>query len=251
MQWITDYSIEKMFVDHNVFIYNKDNTIKLKMHVPSIAEHYCNPCINVFLNIFNTKKNDFLHLFTMMGLQCDTEYQLLYNLYIYGYYQELISAREQVLETIHFLFNDDIIIENNTIKLVNNSLTLDEDLWNYILYVIRSADGMKVEPPRTFKSEADKALYKAQLEREEKIRQIKMTGTNQIGGGKINKAEGVLQPFLIAIKAFPQYKIEDLMQMTFSQVGYLQNYAGKILRYDIESHAYAAGNLKKLKNFWE
>ena len=60
-----------------------------------------------------------------------------------------------------------------------------------------------------------------------------------------------MDTFNVITQAYPQYKFEDLYQMTFEQIVYLQQNAGKILKYMIERSAYAAGNLKKLKGFWE
>ena len=165
-----------------------------------------------------------------------------------GYLKELQNLAKAIRDALSFFFDSEVILNKGKI-VINKSFTLEEDFFNYVVYILRKSEGMKVEPPRTFSSEADRQRYLKQLEQEEKIRQIRANGTNLISGGKQGGSKSFLDTFNVITQAYPQYKFEDLYQMTFEQIVYLHQNAGKILTYMTERSAYAAGNLKKLKGF--
>lgn len=252
MKWTSDYSLEKLFISKEVRLVNEDKQ-EVIIRVPTIAEHFSHPEINVFNNVIGYKKDTLIQLFKNppFNKELTTEFELTINLLLNGKYKELMGIADAIRFTLNYLFNTEIIFEEGNI-MVNESLTLDEDLFNYVIYILRKSEGMKIEPPRTFKSEADRQRYLEQLAREEKIRKIRAEGKTLIANGKQGGKTSVLTGLSIIIQAYPMYSFEFLLNtMCFEQIAFLQQSAGKILKYQIERSAYAAGNLKKIKGFWE
>ena len=252
MKWTSDYSLEKLFISKEVRLMNEDKQ-EVIIRVPTIAEHFSHPEINIFNNILGFKKDAIVEIFKHppFDTEIHSNLELCYNLLINGKYKELLSISDAIRKTLNFLFNTNIKFKEGSIT-INNSLTLDEDLFEYVIYVLRKSEGMKIEPPRTFKSEADRQRYLEQLAREEKIRKIRATGTNLIQNGKQNGKNSIITGLSVITQAYPQYKFEDMLTtMCFEQIAFLQESAVKILNYQVERSAYAAGNLKKLKGFWE
>ena len=70
---------------------------------------------------------------------------------------------------------------------------------------------MKVEKPRTFKSEAEKKFYLAQKEMEDKIQSIKEKN-------KIFENDGLMKAILLIIYSFPSLTIDYLIQQTVAQI---------------------------------
>ena len=250
MKWTSDYSVEKLFISKQIRLVNEKKQ-EVIIRVPTIAEAYQNKSFNIFLHIFNDKKGVFTDILQVLQKNPKTDLELCWELLLCGHILELKDVSEAIRQTIKFIFQiTNFKMENNIIWL-SDSLTLDEDLFNYVLFILRKSEGMKVEPPRTFKSEADRQRYLEQLAREEKIRKIRSEGNALISNGKIGGKTSILNSFTMIIQAFPTYNFEQLFNMCFEQIVFLQQAAGKILKYQIERSAYAAGNLKKLKGFWE
>lgn len=250
MKWTSDYSLEKIFLTKEIILKNEEG-MQIIMKIPTIADHILHPEINIFNNIINSKKSEMIKFYqTLTEQEIKTELQLCWNIMLKGYLKELQNLATAIRDALSFFFNSEVILSKGKI-VINESFTLEEDFFNYMIYVLRKSEGMKVEPPRTFSSEADRQKYLKQLEQEEKIRQIRANGTNLISNGKQGGDKSFLNIFNMIIQAYPQYKFEDLYQMTFEQIVYLQENAGKVLKYMVERSAYAAGNLKKLNGFWE
>lgn len=250
MKWTSDYSLEKLFVLKEITLTSEEKQ-EVIIKIPTIAEHFIHPEINIFNNILGYKKDVFIKMFNNPPFNKDikTDFELVKTFLLLGRYEELIKIAESIRFTINYLFNTKITFKEGKI-MINKSLTLDEDLFNYTVYVLRRSEGMKIEPPRTFNSEADRQKYLEQLAREEKIRKIRAEGENLLNNQ--SKKSSMLVGLSIITQAYPQYKIEELLNtMCFEQIAYLQQSASKILKYQIEKSAYAAGNLKKLKGFWE
>lgn len=110
------------------------------------------------------------------------------------------------------------------------------------MYLIKLCCGEKVEKPRKFADEKTRLLYEKQKEYEKKIQEMKKNK-----GGSENS---LVKIFLLICYAFPNFSFENLFEMTMSQVNFLQTYAGNVCAYQLESAAYANGNLKKAPAFF-
>lgn len=244
----SDFSVFRLFANHSIMIFDENNPFdKVIIKIPSLREKYENSYLNIFYGFFNQGISKFKEMFRKLNLNCDNEFDALKCIFQLGYLKEFNYYYSSILNSLEFFFNSKIEYINDTFTIVNQKKTLDLDLFNYVMYLLRLAEGMKVEPPRTFKSDADRKQYEKLLEQEEKIRKIRANGVDIKNSGNLDPMKG----FISILIAFPQYSIEDIFNFTSCQIVSLQSYAARIIKYDVEKRAYAAGNLKKLKNFLE
>lgn len=248
MAYQSDFSPFKLFVNHFITIYDEKNILeRTVIKIPSLRDKFENLNLNIFYAFFNQGLDKFKGLFSALKLSCNNEFEALKCIYQIGYIKELNFYYTSVTEALKFFFNSEVTYINDTFTVVKQNRTLDYDLFNYVMYILRLAEGMNIEPPRTFKTDAERQRYEKILEQEEKIRKIRATGTKLKGDNSMDPMKG----FVSIMVAFPQYTIDMILDFTTCQIVSLQQYAARILKYDIEKRAYAAGNLKKLKSFLE
>lgn len=133
----------------------------------------------------------------------------------------------------------DIEFDYQEQSLKVNNLTITNEIWEHILYLLKLSCGEKVVQPPTFESEEARKLYLAQQENEERIRKIKQK--------KSFDKEGLMKNFLAIIYAFPSITIDYLFNQTMAQIQWLQKYAAGAVSYEVNAKAFAAGNVKKGK----
>ena len=119
-----------------------------------------------------------------------------------------------------------------------DGIIITEEIWEYILYVLRLSCGEKVEKPRTFTSEDERQFYLAQKKMEEKIKKIKAQ--------KPGDSEALLKSFLTIQYKF-NLSFDYLAEQTLAQIQWLQGYAAGAVSYEVNAQAFAAGNMKKGK----
>ena len=133
----------------------------------------------------------------------------------------------------------DIEYDYHTQELKVKDVTINDEIWEHILYLLKLTCGEKVVQPPTFDSEEARQLYLAQQEREEKIRKIKSQGNQD--------KEGLMKAFLAITYAFPSLTFDYLFDQTMAQILWLQKFAAGAVSYEVNAQAYAAGNVKKGK----
>lgn len=124
-------------------------------------------------------------------------------------------------------------------ELQVNGISITEEIWEYVIYLLKLSNGEKVEKPLTFDSEEAKQYYLAQKAAEERIQKIK----SQKGGD----VDALAKIKLSIVYAFPSFTFDYLDNQTMAQIQWLQKKAAGAMSYEVNAQAFAAGNVKKGK----
>ena len=231
---ITDnFNLFNLFLDKRVKISVDKQSFYIR--VPTIREFCIEEKINAVYHIWNLPV-DKLKKFTIMP--CASSYELtctiIFELGAYREYKDILASFK---EALGFIFPT-LQIDMTNKKLIVNDVTITEEIWEYVLYVLRLSCGEKVEKPRTFASEDERQFYLAQKKMEEKIKKIKAQAPGD--------SEGLLNSFLSIQYAF-NLSFEYLAEQTMAQIHWLQKHAAGAVSYEVNAKAFAAGNMKKGK----
>ena len=123
-------------------------------------------------------------------------------------------------------------------ELKVNGISITEEIWEYVIYLLKLSNGEKVEKPLTFTSEAAKQFYLAQKANQERINKIKSQKFD---------ADALSKIMLSITYAFPSFSFDYLYNQTMAQIQWLQKYAAGSVSYEVNAQAFAAGNVKKGK----
>ena len=224
-----NYSIFNLFLDKKVKIYV--NQASFILRVPTIRDFSFNEAVNASYHLWSKPISDLKDI-----IQCESSFEFVYNIFFqYGMYREYSNILETFEKALVFLIPD-IEFDYLNKQLIVDSIIITEEIWEYVLYVLKLTCGEKVEKPRTFDSEDERQFYLSQKKMEEKIKKIK----TQAPGDN----ETLIKSFLTIIYAF-NLSFDYLADQTMAQIQWLQGYAAGAVSYEVNAQAFAAGNVKK------
>lgn len=239
MQLTSNYNITQLFVSRDITIMVDNQT--LIIHLPSVREIYRDKHWGLSYNLW-TRGTEFFPFLQDMHFETDTystSYKVMQLLcFSLGAYQQFRTIYDYLLESLNYIFGQ-ITLDTNHQTFIAQEINITEEIWEYVLSIIKLSYGEKVTLPPTFTSEEAKRFYLAQKNNEEKIRRLKSQ--------RENDNEGLMKMFLVIIYAFPSISIDWLWDQTLAQIQWLQKYAAGAMSYEVNAQAYAAGNVKKGK----
>ena len=227
------FNIFNLFLDKKIKVYVGSKFFHLRL--PTIKEFSLEDKINSTYHIWilPTEK-----LQQMVPIPVEDSFHFI-NVVLFqiGMYKEYQSAVNNFKTTLQF-FIPNINIDYKQKELKIDGIIITNEIWEYILYLLRLSCGEKVEKPRTFTSEDERQFYLAQKKMEEKIKRIKSQ--------KPGDSEGLLKSFLTIQYKF-NLSFDYLAEQTLAQIQWLQGYAAGAVSYEVNAQAFAAGNMKKGK----
>lgn len=230
----TDYDLTASFVTKDFHLYI-DNDI-INIHLVPLKDFYNDRDWLMFYNIIITpikKLREQLNLKQELDLY-DIMLLLLVDL---GRYREYIKVYTSILYGFNKIV-DNFKVDLSNRKLYSNDVEITREVLEYLFYVIKESNGERVEEPRQFASEAERAFYLAQKEYEDQIKNMRQ---KQQGGGQ----DAMLKIFLSITYVFPSFTFEYLFEQTLAQIRWLQKYAAEATSYEVNKEIFAAGNMKK------
>lgn len=249
----TDYSIVKSFISKDVFVYDSDNKWRFAVKLRPIGDFFTDYDYSTFYNMW-TNDAELKRLFRVKDAASFSSFDLFCSLiFEFGYYKEYTDIAntwvDQFKKLVPGLTVDYIqkqfLIPNQFISDTANAIVMTEDIWNYIIYVLKLSNGEKVSEPQVFANPDDKRSYLAQKEREERIARIKMKAQQSEGHSKKEPPDALIKNFLSITYAFPSITFDWLANQTMAQIHWLAKYAAGSVSYEVNSAIFAAGNMKK------
>lgn len=239
MSWKSDYSISKLFVNKRVVTISNDSKF-CKFTVPSMRDSMNDSNLSKFFGLISDKmlyqlKNLFKtnsNLEVIKKLLTDPQVTNLKDFKVF--YTIIDSTLKKYLQ--NYSISEDR-------KMMWNNNEIDDELW--LEFVNSICDGCGIEHSKNelkFANEAARKLWEQQQADEARIAQIR--GEN--GAGDENLIKACLQ----VSYAMPSYSLDKLFDLSFSQFKFLQEIARNYPAYQIESTAYAMGNLKEAPAFF-
>lgn len=227
-----DYNLFKLFLEKTITIY-VDNTY-FKIKAPTIKDLYLNSTINATYHLITLSTTEMEKIIPNSKDSFAFIETIIFQLGMYKEYsklaQTIVGGLRELLPGVEIDYvNKQFIIED---------LIITNEIWEYILYIIKLTCGEKVEKPRTFNSEEERQFYLAQKKMDERIKQIKSQ--------KPGDSEGLIKSFLTIQYKF-NLSFDYLAEQTMAQIQWLQKYAAGAVSYEVNAQAFAAGNMKKGK----
>ena len=212
-----------------------NNSGQYLIHVPSVWDLYNNPDFGLCCTLLLENTQKLQELVQFDGHNSFNFFRLIIcELGQFGTFRAMADKLRSGLSQLLPDFNIDF--HEKELKL--QDLTITEEIWDYILYIVKLSCGEKVtQPLTTFISEEAKQFYLAQLKNEERIKQMRQKGSQD--------KDQLIKVFLAIIYSFPALTIDYLFNQTLAQIYWLQNYAAGAVSYGINAQAFAAGNVKK------
>ena len=228
-----NFNIFNLFLDKKVKIYIDEKTLYVR--VPTIREFSSIDQINAVYHMWILPSDK---LETIIPIKSNNSLEFVKNvLFQLGMYKEFSNIANLFKISLNF-YIPNIEIDYKNKQLIVDDITITEEIWEYILYVLRLSCGEKVEKPRTFDSEEERQFYLAQKKMEEKIKKIKSQ--------KPGDSDALLKSFLTIQYKF-NLSFDYLAEQTLAQIQWLQGYAAGAVSYEVNAQAFAAGNMKKGK----
>ena len=228
-----NFNLFNLFLDKKVKISIDKKSFYVR--VPTVREFCMEEEINSMFHMWTLSSEQ---LEKTLPIKTTTSFELLNNIiFQLGMYREYSNILKNFNNALKF-FIPGIEIDYQNKKLIVDGIIITEEIWEYILYVLRLSCGEKVEKPRTFASESERQFYLAQKKMEEKIKKIKSQKTGD--------SEGLLKSFLTIQYKF-NLSFEYLAEQTMAQIQWLQTHAAGAVSYEVNAQAFAAGNTKKGK----
>ena len=228
-----NFSLFNLFLDKKVKITVDKESFYVR--VPTIREFCLEEEINAVFHMWTLPLDQ---LEKILPIKTDTSFDLVSNMFFqFGMYKEYSSIVDNFQHALEF-FIPNIEIDYKNKELTIGNITITNDIWEYILYVLKLSCGEKVEKPRTFTSEDERQFYLAQKKMDEKIKKIKSQ--------KPGDSEGLIKSFLTIQYKF-NLSFEYLAEQTMAQIQWLQTHAAGAVSYEVNAQAFAAGNMKKGK----
>ena len=233
MEITSDYSLTKLFITKEVKIFIDKKfafTIKLK----TIRDFYLDQDWNAFYNIISMSDESFSKT---IGLKETKRSWDLISFFLneLGMYDRFRSINDIFQKEINDLFDN---VEWKRPQLLINGISMTNEIWEYVTYLLKLSYGEKVDKPLTFASEEARKFYLAQKAAEDKIRKIKS------GNGD---KDGLIKAMLSIVYKFPSFTFDYLFNQTMAQIQWLQKLSAGALSYEVNAQAFAAGNVKKGK----
>ena len=228
-----NFSIFNLFLEKTVKITVDKKAFKVR--VLTIKEFVSNDTLNAVYHMWTASADQIKKMIPLpIEGSFDLLNKILFQLGMYKEFQDISKKFESVLDFII----PELEIDYSNKQLIVDDITITEEIWEYILYVLRLSCGEKVEKPRTFASEDERQFYLAQKKMDEKIKKIKAQ--------KPGDSEGLLKSFLTIQYKF-NLSFDYLAEQTLAQIQWLQGYAAGAVSYEVNAQAFAAGNMKKGK----
>lgn len=228
-------SLSRLFVTKQVTIFVDQNSFTLK--VKTIKDLFEDDQWNAIYHLWTLPVTK---IQAMIPIKINSAWDgidaILFKLGQYDKFRELYNLFTQYIQEIIPTVNVDFANK----KITVNNITITDEIWEYILYILKYTQGEKVTKPLIFTSEEAKQFYLAQKANEERIAAIRQQ--NQKGD------EDALAKILLSITyAFPSMTIDYLVNQTMAQIQWLQKHAAGAVSYEVNAQAFAAGNMKKGK----
>lgn len=141
--------------------------------------------------------------------------------------EKIINGLKELNEGFHF---------KNALKI--DDIVVDNELLNQIIEVLLLSMNRK----KTMIYEDDDEFTRAEKAAKIRAERIRRNSKGEKGASIEDMIAGILY-------AFPQYKIEDLMQKNLYTIYYLFGYIGRIANYEVEIVAFGNGLVKKGQKF--
>lgn len=230
------YSLTKSFITKDVDIYSKEEgwrfTIKLKTVEDFFTDNQWNSSYHLW-TLEPKKYEKMTKLYTAKN-----SFQFFYIIvFMLGMYKEYNKVANSFMDTLKSIIPSVSFDHRNkeVVLLDKPRLVMTEEIWDYILYVLKLSCGEKVEAPIHFTDPEAEQFYLAQKAAEDKIRRIK---------NQANDEDSVLKTMLSITYAFPSLTFDYLFKQTMAQIHWLAKYAAESVSYNINAQLYAAGNMK-------
>ena len=227
------FNIFNLFLDKKIKVYVGSKFFYLRL--PTIKEFSLEDKLNSTYHIWTLPTEK---LQQMIPVPVEDSFHFI-NIVLFqiGMYREYQSVVINFKTTLQF-FIPNIKIDYREKELKVDDIIITNEIWEYILYLLRLSCGEKVEKPRTFASEDERQFYLAQKKMEAKIKRIKSQ--------KPGDSEGLLKSFLTIQYKF-NLSFDYLAEQTLAQIQWLQQHAAGAVSYEVNAQAFAAGNMKKGK----
>lgn len=229
-----NYSLSRLFItkDINIFVDDKMFTLKLKTIKDLYTDHTWNSVYHIWTGSIAATQQIFI---LPIQSHWDKITTVLFNLGQYDKYREIYDTFMRYIKEL--LPGVDIQISKRFLAV--NGITITEEIWEYIIYLLQLTNGEKVTQPLNFDSEEAKRFYLAQKANEERIAAIRQQ--------KRGDADAMAKILLSITYAFPSLTIDYLINQTMAQIQWLQKHAAGAMSYEVNAQAFAAGNMKKGK----
>lgn len=227
-----NYSISRLFITKNIdiFVDNKRFTLKVK----PIKDWYIDNDWNSIYHIWIAPIAKVQSMFAVeIHSNWDKITAILFHLGAFDKYRIIYNHFIHYLEEVL----PEIDIDFSKHKIYVNEIEMNEELWEYILYILQSSQGEKIAKPLTFDSPEAKQFYLAQKANDERIASIR--------NKKEGDADAMAKMMLSITYAFPSLTIDYLADQTMAQIQWLQKHAAGAVSYEVNAQAFAAGNMKK------
>lgn len=238
MEIKSNYSLSRLFVtkEINVYIDNKSFILILRPVKDFYLDSDWNGCYNIWTGSAKARKE----LLTTLNGESVSSYvlikKIIFELGAYANFRKLYDTFKEQLE----ILLPQLKIDTAKKELIVNGITITEEIWEYIVYLLKLSNGEKVIKPPTFGSEEARQLYLAQKANEEKITSIKSRSN-------AGDDTGLSKIMLSITYAFPSFTFDYLYNQTMAQIQWLQKHAAGAVSYEVNAQAFAAGNVKKGK----
>lgn len=236
MEITSDYSITRLFLTKEVHIIIDKNQ-NFSIFLKPISELFQNKDWNAFYHMVTMSAESLQKSLFLNNDKNFTSLQIIeILLFDLGRYDKFRKIYTLFLNVLKELIPDYIIKDKH---IVVNGVTITDDIWEYILYLLKLSNGEKVEKPLIFSSEEARQFYLAQKAAEDKIKKVKTS--------KSEDADGLSKMMLSIIYKFPSFTFDYLFNQTMAQIQWLQKHAAGAVSYEVNAQAFAAGNVKKGK----
>lgn len=249
----TDYSIVKTFITKDIFVFDQTEKWRFVVTLRPIGDFFTDYDYSTFYNTW-TNDSELKRLFKIKNANEFSSFDLFCSLvFEFGYYKEYtdiantwVDQLKQIVPglTIDYI-NKQFLIPNQFVSAPSDAIVATEDIWNYIIYLLKVSNGEKVSPPEVFANPEDKRSYLAQKEREERIARIKMKAQQADNSKQKQAPDSLIKTFLSITYAFPSVTFDWLANQTMAQIHWLAQYAAGSVSYEVNSAIFAAGNMKK------
>lgn len=237
-----NFSITQLFISKKIII-TVDNKYNLTINIKTIKEIFSDLEWAQFYSIISLTPEKIKEKYKI-DVTSNWEFIELF-LYDLGRYLEARKVYNTILNQLPKLI-DNVEFKLTERKIVVDSLTINSEIWDYIIYVIKLSYGEKVEKPLVFSSEEARKFYLAQKKLEDKIKKIKNDNS------ETSDIDNLMKTILLITYSFPSLTFDYLFEQTLAQIHWLQKYAAGAMSYEVNSKIYAAGNMQrgsKLESF--
>ncbi len=240
MAWTSNHSVSRLFLTHDVTFTNQDKSFT--MHIPSLRETIEQPEYLRFADflspmriaaVMKVFKQNFTYSQVYSMLLCNP---LVTNL------KEFRDISNALLAGFRLAFPQFRITDERVVELAPN-VPLDDEVFSEVTFHYPTALGHKVERIPVFgpNDAAARQFYERTMEAKAKAQELKQK--------QAADEDGLMSVFTIICYKW-NYRPEELYDLTFEQVYYLQHMAQEELSYEHSMAAYVNGNLKKAPKFF-